>query len=55
MVEISLFTTEFADDDKEGDVDVDVDGYGDAYAFSDDRLVRTATPLSRSLRLGKTI
>lgn len=51
MVEISLFATEFADDDKEGYVD----GYGDAYAFSDDRLVRTATPLSRSLRLGKTI
>lgn len=47
MVVISLFTTEFADDDKEGDVDGD--------AFSDDRLVRTATPLSRSLRLGKTI
>lgn len=53
MVEISLFTTEFADDDKEGDVDGDGDGDGDA--FSDDRLVRTATPLSRSLRLGKTI
>lgn len=49
MVVVSLFTTEFADDDKEGAVD------GDGDAFSDDRLVRTATPLSRSLRLGKTI